>query len=181
MPLNIPNIKKWQLCTKRLKRLFTRRAKKTAKWKVDHHPKSENAPTKIGHFIVESGDDATSNPHYNLFQAVRTATNIKTFLVFSFPHDFNRIKIKIAEETKIKDILFFVSTRIFFLYVLKYKIFSFLCTYYRISFQSSATSSGFEGTDCLKVKMVKSYRTDKLIQDISSKLTTLPSKSSFFH
>ncbi|WP_445505404.1 DUF3900 domain-containing protein [Niallia sp. 03091] len=62
-----------------LKEFLDGELEKIAKRKVDRHPKSENAPTKIGRFIVEPGHDATSNPNYNLFQAVRAASTRETF------------------------------------------------------------------------------------------------------
>lgn len=46
---------------------------KIAKRKVDRHPKTEQAPTKIGRFIVEESYDLSSNPNYNLFERVRSA------------------------------------------------------------------------------------------------------------
>jgi hypothetical protein len=43
---------------------------RTAKRKVEKYPNSEQAPTKIGHFIVEPGHELSSNPNYNLFHAI---------------------------------------------------------------------------------------------------------------
>ena len=39
---------------------------KISKRKVERHAKTEQAPTKIGRFIVEEGHELDSNPHYNL-------------------------------------------------------------------------------------------------------------------
>ncbi|MGG4547140.1 DUF3900 domain-containing protein [Rossellomorea marisflavi] len=52
---------------------------KITKRKVDRHAKSENAPTKIGRFIVEPGHELTSNPNYNLFHKTRFAEDSDTF------------------------------------------------------------------------------------------------------
>lgn len=52
---------------------------KIAKRKVDRHPKSEQAPTKLGYFIVEEGHDLTSNPNYNMFQRIRSAETKEDF------------------------------------------------------------------------------------------------------
>ncbi|GAA0441447.1 DUF3900 domain-containing protein [Virgibacillus salarius] len=49
------------------------------KRKVERHAKSENAPTKIGRFIVEPGHELTSNPNYNLFQKVRSSASTEDF------------------------------------------------------------------------------------------------------
>ncbi|CDQ41134.1 DUF3900 domain-containing protein [Virgibacillus salexigens] len=50
-----------------------------AKRKVERHAKSENAPTKIGRFMVEPGHELTSNPNYNVFQKVRNAETTEDF------------------------------------------------------------------------------------------------------
>ncbi|RXJ04137.1 DUF3900 domain-containing protein [Anaerobacillus alkaliphilus] len=49
------------------------------KRKVERHPKSEQVPTKIGRFLVEPGYDLASNPNYNLFNRIRSATQIDDF------------------------------------------------------------------------------------------------------
>ena len=41
--------------------------KKIAKRKVERHPKAENVPTKLGHFVVEEGFELASNPNFVLF------------------------------------------------------------------------------------------------------------------
>ncbi|TVX99676.1 DUF3900 domain-containing protein [Cohnella terricola] len=53
--------------------------KRIAKRKAEVNAVSENVPTKIGRFIVEPGYDLTSNPNYNLFQRLRTATDKTEF------------------------------------------------------------------------------------------------------
>jgi len=53
--------------------------KRIAKRKAEVNAVSENVPTKIGRFIVEPGHDLTSNPNYNLFQRLRTATDKTEF------------------------------------------------------------------------------------------------------
>ncbi|MBU8878741.1 DUF3900 domain-containing protein [Bacillus sp. FJAT-29790] len=58
---------------------------KIAKRKVDRHPKSEQAPTKIGRFIVEEGHDLSSNPNYNLFERVRSSETKDQFKETSEP------------------------------------------------------------------------------------------------
>src|SRR5690625_7752960 len=40
---------------------------KITKRKVDRHPKSDDAPTRIGRFIVESGHELDSNQNYIIF------------------------------------------------------------------------------------------------------------------
>lgn len=52
---------------------------KITKRKVERHPKSEQVPTKIGRFAVEPGYDLASNPNYNSFNRIRSATNIGEF------------------------------------------------------------------------------------------------------
>jgi len=50
------------------------------KRKVEKNPDTENAPTKIGRFIVEPGHELDSNPNYNLFQRLRSADGKEAFL-----------------------------------------------------------------------------------------------------
>lgn len=50
------------------------------KRKVEKHPNTEHAPTKIGRFIVEPGHELDSNPNYNLLQRLRTASSQQDFL-----------------------------------------------------------------------------------------------------
>lgn len=50
------------------------------KRKVEKHPNTEHAPTKIGRFIVEPGHELDSNPNYNLLQRLRTAGSQQDFL-----------------------------------------------------------------------------------------------------
>ncbi|MDQ0270460.1 DUF3900 domain-containing protein [Cytobacillus purgationiresistens] len=52
---------------------------KISKRKVERHPKTDQAPTKIGRFIVEPGHELNSNPNYNLFHKVRFAKSMETF------------------------------------------------------------------------------------------------------
>ncbi|MBO9600437.1 MAG: DUF3900 domain-containing protein [Cohnella sp.] len=53
--------------------------KRIAKRKAEINPIAEQVPTKIGRFIVEPGHELTSNPNYNLFQRLRTATDKQSF------------------------------------------------------------------------------------------------------
>lgn len=53
------------------------------KRKVEKHPNTEQAPTKIGLFAVEPGYELTSNPNYNLFQRIRAAETRELFHAFS--------------------------------------------------------------------------------------------------
>ncbi|WP_166239081.1 DUF3900 domain-containing protein [Paenibacillus turpanensis] len=55
------------------------------KRKVEKHPNTEQAPTKIGRFIVEPGHELSSNPNYNLFQRLRTAASFNDYQTWS--HD----------------------------------------------------------------------------------------------
>jgi hypothetical protein len=50
-----------------------------AKRKVERNPKTEQAPTKIGRFIVEPGHGLDSNPNYNLFARLRSAVDKEEF------------------------------------------------------------------------------------------------------
>lgn len=52
---------------------------KVSKRKAERHPKTDQAPTKIGRFIVEVGHSLDSNPNYNLFHRVRFADNKQIF------------------------------------------------------------------------------------------------------
>nr|WP_279326669.1 DUF3900 domain-containing protein [Bacillus kexueae] len=52
---------------------------KIAKRKVERYPKNEQAPTKIGRFIVEPGHELSSNPNYNLFHRLRFSEDIDSF------------------------------------------------------------------------------------------------------
>ncbi|MDQ0175403.1 DUF3900 domain-containing protein [Bacillus chungangensis] len=56
---------------------------KIVKRKVERHPKSEAAPTKIGRFIVEPGHDLSSNPNYNMFHQLRFAETKEAFKALS--------------------------------------------------------------------------------------------------
>ncbi|GAF07462.1 hypothetical protein JCM16418_1478 [Paenibacillus pini JCM 16418] len=47
---------------------FTRISKR----KVEKYPNTEQAPTKIGRFIVEPGHELTSNPNFNMLVRLRT-------------------------------------------------------------------------------------------------------------
>lgn len=53
--------------------------KRIAKRKAEINPAAEQVPTKIGRFIVEPGHELTSNPNYNLFQRLRTASDKQSF------------------------------------------------------------------------------------------------------
>ncbi|WP_420869763.1 DUF3900 domain-containing protein [Cohnella ginsengisoli] len=50
-----------------------------AKRKADVNPDTAAAPTKIGRFIMEPGQEPESNPNYNLFQRLRVATTKEQF------------------------------------------------------------------------------------------------------
>ncbi|WP_216827857.1 DUF3900 domain-containing protein [Alkalihalobacterium elongatum] len=52
---------------------------KISKRKVERHPKSEQVPTKIGRFLVEEGYDLASNPNYNQFNKIRSASTSDEF------------------------------------------------------------------------------------------------------
>lgn len=54
--------------------------KKIVKRKAERHPQSEQAPTKIGHFITEPGHELDSNPNYNLFNRARLADTKEAFI-----------------------------------------------------------------------------------------------------
>ncbi|MDH2882455.1 DUF3900 domain-containing protein, partial [Bacillus cytotoxicus] len=58
---------------------------KISKRKVERHAKTEQAPTKIGRFIVEAGHELDSNPHYNLFNRIRFAKTKEDFKDMSEP------------------------------------------------------------------------------------------------
>ncbi|MFT9846509.1 DUF3900 domain-containing protein [Aneurinibacillus sp. REN35] len=50
-----------------------------AKRKVERNPKTEQAPTKIGRFIVEPEYELDSNPNFNLFSRLRHASDKEEF------------------------------------------------------------------------------------------------------
>ncbi|WP_055108034.1 DUF3900 domain-containing protein [Paenibacillus ihumii] len=50
-----------------------------AKRKVEKNPAAEQAPTKIGRFIVEPGHELDSNPNFNMFARLRGADNKEDF------------------------------------------------------------------------------------------------------
>ncbi|OEH92670.1 DUF3900 domain-containing protein [Bacillus solimangrovi] len=52
---------------------------KISKRKVERHPKSTQAPTKIGRFIIEPGYGYDSNPNFNLFNRLRKVTDEPSF------------------------------------------------------------------------------------------------------
>jgi len=62
-----------------LKNFLDGELEKISKRKVERHPKTEQVPTKIGHFIVEPGYELDSNPNYNLFHRVRFADTKEKF------------------------------------------------------------------------------------------------------
>ncbi|WP_081757101.1 DUF3900 domain-containing protein [Gorillibacterium massiliense] len=49
------------------------------KRKAERNAGTENAPTKIGRFIVEPGHELSSNPNFNLFQRLRLADSKESF------------------------------------------------------------------------------------------------------
>ncbi|WP_059106136.1 DUF3900 domain-containing protein [Shouchella shacheensis] len=53
--------------------------KKIVKRKAEHHPKSEQVPTKIGRFMTEAGHPLDSNPNYNLFARTIAAKTKEAF------------------------------------------------------------------------------------------------------
>lgn len=52
---------------------------KITKRKVDRNPKSEQVPTKIGYFVVEPGYELDTNPNFNMFDRIRTATSAEEY------------------------------------------------------------------------------------------------------
>ncbi|WP_223699885.1 DUF3900 domain-containing protein [Sutcliffiella deserti] len=52
---------------------------KISKRKVDRHPKTDQVPTKVGRFKVETGYDLGSNPNYNLFYRIKHAETQELF------------------------------------------------------------------------------------------------------
>lgn len=52
---------------------------KIANRKVERHPKSEQAPTRVGRFIVEPGHELNTNPNYNSFHKAIDADDKETF------------------------------------------------------------------------------------------------------
>ncbi|KGX91453.1 DUF3900 domain-containing protein [Pontibacillus marinus] len=53
--------------------------KKIVNRKVERHPRSEQVPTKLGHFIVEPGHELDSNPNYNVFRRAQVAQSKEEF------------------------------------------------------------------------------------------------------
>lgn len=62
-----------------LKEFLDGELKKIVKRKAEKHPKAEQVPTKIGHFVVEPGYELDSNPNYNIFHRTRMADSIDVF------------------------------------------------------------------------------------------------------
>jgi hypothetical protein len=54
---------------------FTRIGKR----KAEVHSDTDNAPTKIGRFVLEPGHELDSNPNYNLFRKLREASDKQQF------------------------------------------------------------------------------------------------------
>ncbi|RXT05825.1 DUF3900 domain-containing protein [Ammoniphilus sp. CFH 90114] len=52
---------------------------RTVKRKAERTPKTDQAPTKIGKFIVEPGHGLDSNPNYNMFYRLKKAESIEDF------------------------------------------------------------------------------------------------------
>ncbi|MEW9672022.1 DUF3900 domain-containing protein [Ammoniphilus sp. 3BR4] len=52
---------------------------RTVKRKADRTPKTDQAPTKVGKFIVEPGYGLDSNPNYNMFARLKKAGNMVEF------------------------------------------------------------------------------------------------------
>ncbi|PYZ98239.1 hypothetical protein CR205_06490 [Alteribacter lacisalsi] len=68
-----------QYFTSPLKEFLDGELMKIAKRKVERNPKSDQVPTKIGHFVVEPGHELDTNPNYNLFNRIRTAETAEDF------------------------------------------------------------------------------------------------------
>ena len=51
--------------------------------KVERHPATDSAPTKIGRFVVEPGYELDSNPNFNTFQRLRHSEDREQFLGFA--------------------------------------------------------------------------------------------------
>ncbi|CAM3362880.1 DUF3900 domain-containing protein [Marinicrinis lubricantis] len=63
-----------------IKRFLDGEFVRIVKRKVEKNPNSENAPTKVGRFIVEPGHPLDSNPNFNLFDRLLTAEDKDMFL-----------------------------------------------------------------------------------------------------
>lgn len=63
-----------------IKRFLDGEFARIVKRKVERNPNSENAPTKIGRFMVEPGYELGSNQNYNLFQRLREADSKERFI-----------------------------------------------------------------------------------------------------
>ncbi|SFE18617.1 protein of unknown function [Paenibacillus algorifonticola] len=63
-----------------IKRFLDGEFARIVKRKVERNPNSENAPTKIGRFMVEPGYELGSNQNYNLFQRLRDADNKERYI-----------------------------------------------------------------------------------------------------
>ncbi|GGG79827.1 DUF3900 domain-containing protein [Paenibacillus radicis (ex Gao et al. 2016)] len=63
-----------------IKKFLDGEFKRIVKRKVERNPNSENAPTKIGRFMVEPGYELGSNQNYNLFQRLRDAEHKERFI-----------------------------------------------------------------------------------------------------
>ncbi|NIK68942.1 DUF3900 domain-containing protein [Paenibacillus sp. BK720] len=63
-----------------IKRFLDGEFTRIVKRKVERNPNTENAPTKIGRFMVEPGYELGSNQNYNLFQRLREADTKERFI-----------------------------------------------------------------------------------------------------
>ncbi|SFD70961.1 protein of unknown function [Paenibacillus catalpae] len=63
-----------------IKRFLDGEFTRIVKRKVERNPNTENAPTKIGRFMVEPGYELGSNQNYNLFQRLRDADSKERFI-----------------------------------------------------------------------------------------------------
>lgn len=63
-----------------IKRFLDGEFTRIVKRKVERNPNTENAPTKIGRFMVEPGYELGSNQNYNLFQRLREADSKERFI-----------------------------------------------------------------------------------------------------
>lgn len=63
-----------------LKRFLDEEFVRILKRKAERNPNTDNAPTKIGRFMVEPGYELGSNGNYNLFQRLRDADTKERFI-----------------------------------------------------------------------------------------------------
>lgn len=137
-----------------LKEFLNGELEKISKRKVDRHPKTEQVPTKIGHFIVEPGHELTTNPNFNLFNRVRNAKSKEEFL-----QENEQIVNAYVETSAIRGGVFIVTTAKLRKYFDEPFLFVLKC-----DFEPKVASISDEATMIRQVEMAITTKNMKSIQ-----------------